>query len=161
MGIGNELRMDDAVGLMVVQALGKGKKCGNIDFYGLGDDLEALPILISGKPKAAVVDALQSGRRPGRIRTIRADPACLPAGGEMYSLHELELIWQIGYAYQNGFQGELLLIGIETARVEPGIGLSPELEKLFPRIVKNVGNILASFSSGPKTGKGASRSRDP
>ncbi|GFN23886.1 hydrogenase maturation protease [Thermanaeromonas sp. C210] len=149
-GLGNELRRDDGVGVKVVDRLrscyGTIKEC---DFFILANDLFSLPVLLEPYKKAVIVDAFPPGPHPGKLVISRFVPGIVERGPTaVYSLHDLDLYWHLQYALHRGYKGDIFLVGIETASLEPGIGLSPALKEKLPALTKQIRGFLAKLVKG-------------
>lgn len=70
----------------------------------------------------------------------------LPQGTHhAYSLHDLDLLWQVQSAFRSGYQGELMLIGIEAGALGYGEGLSPQLAMVLPMVLLKLEQIILGF----------------
>lgn len=126
-GIGNELRGDDAAGLLAVRAIAGRLPPGwrAIEHSGEGASLlEAL----RGAEAAVLVDCTQSGAPPGTLRRIAADAASVASRLFHYSTHAFGVAEAIEVGRALGALPERLVIhGIEGACFTAGAPLSPEV----------------------------------
>jgi hydrogenase maturation protease len=123
-GVGNELRGDDAVGLEVLRLLGD----------TLPDGVRALPC--EGEPVALLsswegcdtvilVDATRAGVEPGTVRRIPAHAAPLPAELGRSSTHVLGVAEAVELARALGrLPARTIVYGIEGESFETGAPLS-------------------------------------
>lgn len=137
-GIGNDFRSDDAAGLIAAQRLKKiaGKKALILEQSGDG----AL-LIESWKDKDLVVlvDAAQSGEKPGTIYRFEVNQFPLPGKFLRFSTHQLGVYEAIELARTIGLlPRQLIVFGIEGECFEPGRGLSPEVEKSIPALINRV-----------------------
>ncbi|HET7567948.1 MAG TPA: hydrogenase maturation protease [Gaiellaceae bacterium] len=126
-GVGNELRGDDAVGLHVVRALGgleatvvecEGEPIGLIDSW-------------AGHERAILVDATESGAEPGTVRRVPADEGPLPPELQRSSTHLLGVAEAVELARALGrLPAHTIVYGIEGGRFDTGAPLSPEVEEM-------------------------------
>lgn len=122
-GVGNELRGDDAVGLHVVRALA-----------GLDAELvecEGEPVGLieswSGFERAILIDATQSGAAPGTVRRLEAGEEALPPELRRSSTHLLGVAEAVELARALGkLPGDTVVYGIEGACFDTGAPLSRE-----------------------------------
>jgi hydrogenase maturation protease len=140
-GIGNELREDDGVGLVIVRKLRTMFNDNHVELLEIGNGLFDIPEIIMSYDSVVILDALPPGPVAETIQTVycTANSQPLPTN---YSLHDLDLFWQLGYAYRNGFHGEVIFIGITAYSFEYRTELSPELLKALPEIVLKVAGII-------------------
>lgn len=138
-GIGNEWRRDDAVGLMVARRLREMKPAGVsiLDSRGF-----AASLLESwqGSQKVIVVDAMASGAEPGVITRFAAHQAPLPvkffAPGSSHTLGLAQIV-EMGRALGQ-LPRCLIVFGVEGRTFALGQGLSPEVEAAVPRVIKEI-----------------------
>lgn len=143
-GVGNELREDDGVGLVIVAKLKALFTGDNIDFLVVGERLFEIPALMMNYARVVIIDALPPDSEPGKVTVVRygGDNFSL---SKSYSLHDLDLLCQLQYAFGSGFRGEILLVGIETESLEYKEGLSLELSCYLPSITLKVAEVIEGF----------------
>ena len=112
-GVGNRWREDDGVGLVIVDKLKTIIPKEVIDFFYIEEQLFEIQSCFSCYKKLVILDALSPGAEPGKMKLRRINGSSIKVDNA-YSLHDLDLLWQIHYAFVNGFTGELILIGIEV-----------------------------------------------
>jgi hydrogenase 3 maturation protease len=116
LGVGSELRGDDAAGLMVAEKLIK--KCGD-DKCGIGAKLQVLygetaPENFTGEIKRfapthlIIIDAAEMGEKPGNFKIIRKEEI----KGITFSTHVLPLSVMVDYL-SNSINFDTLVIGVE------------------------------------------------
>ena len=123
-GVGNELRGDDSIGLVVARAL-----AGDLDDGVRVLECEGEPVSLlaawEGYNRAIVVDATQSGAAPGTICRIAAHAGPLPASLSRSSTHLLGIADAIELARALGRLPERTIVyGIEGAAFAAGDELS-------------------------------------
>lgn len=150
-GIGNEFRHDDGVGLAVA---------AEIDDLGLPGvrvvltDGEPVALLEAwtDAPLAIVIDAvICEPSTPGRIWRSSADD--LPAGTGAVSSHALGIpdALRLGQALGT-IPHELIVFAVEAADLSLGPGLSPEVAHASPALRRAVLAELVAFSGGRRVG---------
>jgi len=134
-GIGNEFRRDDAVGLIAARLL-RQQGVAAEEFEG---DVTALMDLWKSKDRVILIDAVLSGAAPGSIH--RLDVGAAPLDKEVFkdSTHALGLADAIELARALGrLPAKVLVFGIEAGDLTAGIGLSPAVQEALPNLVKEV-----------------------
>ncbi len=146
-GIGNEWRRDDAVGLLIVRRLREIEPALEV----LESRGFAARLLESwhGCHTIILVDAMASGAEPGSVARFAAHLAPLP--GKFFhpgSSHTLGLaqIVEMGRALGQ-LPSRLIVFGVEGRSFDLGQGLSPEVAAAIPRVLAA---ILAEVPEGPK-----------
>lgn len=134
-GVGNELRGDDAVGLVVARALDGSVREGVSVIECEGEPVSLLAAW-EGCARAIVVDATQSSATPGTIRRIAAHAGPLPASLSGSSSHLLGVADAIELARALGRLPERTIVyGIEGASFTAGGELSEEAAAAAERVV--------------------------
>ena len=142
-GIGNELRGDDGVGLRILAKLQKSDLSLQADFLKIETSTFALIDIIPRYKQVVIIDALPPGPKPGSIRVIDYQSGPLQEA-KIYSLHDFDLRWSINYALRN-YWGEKLILGIETAAIDLGLDLSKELGAKFFELEGEIQEIIRRF----------------
>lgn len=145
--IGNELVADDGVGWVVYQELEKLvlPQGVRLVFLGLGgiDLLEAL----SGEDLLVVVDGVQLGKAPGTLHRLSWDQLphapLRPVSGHGIGVREALAIGT--RLYPQRIPQKTILLGIEGRCFDRlGVGLSPEVAKAVPEVVRLIVQLLDS-----------------
>ncbi len=123
-GVGNEMRGDDGVGLAVVRALSGTVPEGVAVLECEGEPVSLLSAW-EGHERAIVVDATQSDAEPGTIRRIVAADGPLPPALAGSSTHLLGLADAVELARAlKRLPAATIVYGIEGASFDTGTGLS-------------------------------------
>ncbi|MBY8857411.1 hydrogenase maturation protease [Nocardia sp. CA2R105] len=162
-GIGNEYRHDDGIGPRVAETLARLALPEVVVTVCDGEPTDLIDIW-TGADLAVVVDAaLCRPSHPGRIHRTTVESLSSVAAT---SSHALGLRDAITLAGQLGrLPGELVVIIVEAARMDLGIGLSPSVASAVPEVVDTVLDFLGArvrhhpaVSADRDDGSGLSRS---
>jgi hydrogenase maturation protease len=137
-GLGNEYRRDDAVGLIVARRL---KEAAAEHVRVLEESGEGTALMESWKDADAVIliDAVSSGARPGTLRRFDAHRQPMPTEFFRCSSHTFSVAEAIELARALGqLPPQLIVYGVEARDLEPGLGLSPEVETAAQEVVERV-----------------------
>lgn len=146
-GLGQELRGDDAVGLAIVKrwvrAYPETTNSPNVQvvFAGLpGVDLLSL---LEGADAAFLVDAVHSRAAPGTLFELSAHDLASFATGSA-SAHGWGVAETLAMAEKLGSRlpGVLILLGIEAEQMELGQDLSATVHGVLPRAVGRLHNLV-------------------
>jgi hydrogenase maturation protease len=132
-GIGNDFRRDDGVGLTVAQQIAERNLPGVCVLSGISESTAMLDAW-SGAVRVVVVDAVAgASAAPGRIR--RWTPADLETTA-VVSSHALGLAQTcaLGKALAR-MPDELVVFTIDVADTDHGIGLTPAVAAAVPHLV--------------------------
>ena len=152
-GIGNELLMDDGVGVCVVRELqrqGHFAENEHVMFAEIGTfALDALHLL-EWADVVFVVDTMRAGGPPGEAYLTTGTE--IESGPLRGSLHHLDLLGALHLIPGPPHCPRFIILGVEPARMEFGMELSPRLQERFPEIVElalEVAQSLVYESSVP------------
>ena len=148
-GIGNEFRSDDGVGLAVARSLVGllPKNAKIIEESGEGASLMNAWSDVDG---VIIIDAVKSGALPGRIHQLDATKETVPTGYFNYSSHAFGVAEAIEISRTLGnLPATLHIYGIEGKSFSSGTELSPEVrrsaEEVKDRILQDVNSFMRIF----------------
>jgi hydrogenase maturation protease len=137
-GIGNEYRHDDAVGLIVARRLSESPS-GNFTVLEHNGDGAALMETWKGVETVIVVDAVHSGAEAGAVRRFDVSHQPLPAETFRGSTHAFSLVEAVELSRTlNQLPSRFIVYGIEGQDFQAGSGLSDEVEKAVPHAAQRV-----------------------
>jgi hydrogenase maturation protease len=141
-GVGNDWRGDDAVGLVAARHLRS--TLPDVRVLELDGDPGALLDAWSGVREAIVIDAVRSGAPPGTIHRLDVSSHPLPSGLRAGSTHALGLAEavELGRALDR-LPARLELYGIEAGRLATGMGLSPAVARAVETLCGELRERLA------------------
>jgi len=141
-GVGNEFRRDDAVGLAVVTQL-CAMDLGSVDLAPTDGEPTRLIELWSGASIAVVVDAVRvTPATPGRIHRISAQHPSASTRG-IANTHGIGLGDAVSLARALDLMPQrLFLYAIEVADTDFGIGMSAEVAAAVPTVAAEVAELL-------------------
>ena len=137
-GVGNECRGDDAVGLAVARRLRQLslENVTVIEETGEGADLMES---WKGADTVIIVDAASSGAKPGTIHRVDARARQIPRGLLHYSTHAFSVGEAVELARVMGqLPPHILVYGIEGERFEEGMELSGAVRESVGAVVELV-----------------------
>ena len=137
-GIGNEYRRDDSIGLHVIRDLEERKLPDTVLVESSGDGAELIEMLSSARI-AILIDAVSSGGNPGTIYKFDALKQPLPTELSFQSTH----VVNVGEAIELARVLEqlppiLIVFAIEGENFSTGIGLSSKVEQAVQKVVEMV-----------------------
>lgn len=145
-GLGNQYRRDDAVGLIVARCL-KERAPEHVRVLEGTAEGAALMELWKGADAVVLIDAVHSGAEPGTFHRLDAHTGPIPAEFSHCSTHAFGAAEAIELARALGqLPTRLVFYGVEGKTFEAGLGLSPEVEKAAQRVV---GRVLDDLRGDP------------
>lgn len=140
-GVGNQHRGDDGVGLVVARQLGS-----RGDAVVLQSDGEPAGLVASlaGATRAYIVDAADFGAAPGTILRVEADLGPMPAVLGSVSTHGLGLAESLELARALGQLPRCCVIyAIQGVDFAPGVGLSAAVATAADEVAERIRDELA------------------
>ena len=137
-GLGNEYRRDDAVGLVVARRL---REAAPESVLVLEETGEGAALLESWQDADTVIliDAVQSGAAPGTVHRLDAHAQPIAKKFFRFSTHAFGLAEAVELARALGrLPPRLVVYGVEGKSFEAGIGLSPAVEAATQVVVERV-----------------------
>jgi hydrogenase maturation protease len=137
-GIGNEYRNDDGVGLVIAKAI-REKKLPSVTVKEESGEGAALMEVWQGFENVIIVDAVSSGTKPGTIFKMEANKEIVPAKFFHYSTHAFSLAEAIELARtMNTLPPRLLVYGIEGANFTAGVDISPLVKESASQVIDQI-----------------------
>lgn len=135
LGIGNLLLADEGVGVHVARALMESDLPSEVTVLDIGTAiLDALPA-IEQADRIIVVDAVKGGSPPGSVYRMSYDDFVRPE--VIASMHGFDLS-RVLHLTNRKDTPEVTVIGVEPARIDWSLDLSPEVQSVMPVILRTV-----------------------
>jgi hydrogenase maturation protease len=141
-GIGNLLRRDDGVGVIVAQHMARLPLPDHVEVIDAGTAGTELAALLEHRRLAVVVDAIDAGQPPGSV--YRLDPDSLqPASHSGLSVHDLHFLHALAETRLLGTAPQrVVILAVQVADTATGIGLSPPVAHAANRVLALVAEEL-------------------
>jgi len=132
MGVGSELRNDDAAGMLLIEKLLKLIQHDNVIFVGGGTAPENFTGVIKdfNPDKLIIIDAAHMGILAGEIRLLETEEI----GGLSFSTHMLPLPIMLNYLKLE-INCEVICIGIQPKNTEQGFTVCNEVNQAVEKLV--------------------------
>ena len=146
-GIGNEYRSDDGLGLVIADRL---SKLNLSELKILKQNGEPTLLMDSWRDpyKTIVVDATSSGASPGTVTRFNAAKEPLPAQLFHYSTHSFSLADVIELARGlDKLPEQLIVYGVEGENFQNGIGLTPEVENAVEKSIELITQEIGIYDA--------------
>ena len=137
LGLGNPLLGDEGIGVRAVEELQGLELPDGVTVVEGGTAGLGLIGLMKGYQKVIIVDAADMGYPPGCVVRFTPLEAQLKTVEAPLSLHQIGLgeVLTLAEALEVA-PAEQIIIGIQPSQVEMGAGLSPEVERAVPKIIR-------------------------
>ncbi len=148
-GIGNDMRGDDAVGCEVVRRFAN-MASPDWDVCQAEDDALALMDAWQERRAVIIVDATQPAGSPGKIQRLDANMGPLNNIMNDVSSHGLGLGHSLELARSMGkMPTQCLLFVVEGVDFSAGAGISPDVERAIPEVIDQIVQEAERFVSDP------------
>jgi hydrogenase maturation protease len=149
LGIGNQLMMDDGIGIYLIEQLSKRNRTTNISFLIGESDIDYCMEQIMDASLVIIVDAVCSGDTPGKLTVYPLS--------DLHQHHELDIsphnfhLFQLWYLQKESIKG--FLIGVEPSEIRFNIGLSTSLIEKWETILQDVSDTIEELIVGYEVDK--------
>lgn len=150
-GVGNDFRRDDAVGLLVARTLAEKGLAGTrvVECTGEGTQLMEL---FGRELVIFLIDAIVSGQQIGTVQFFDAHLRPLPTHFFLHSTHAFSVAEAIELARElNRLPKTIVVCGIEGKEFGFGDEISPLLAKAMPKIIQEIGDRIEEIADATVT----------
>ena len=161
-GIGNEYRSDDGVGLRVLRASKEMPLSGTALIECTNECID-LPEMWKTASSVIMIDAVSSGAQPGTIYRLDAFAQPIPTNLSFRSTHSFGIAEMIELArILDQLPARLIVYAIEGKDFSMGTALSPEVERSVQQVVAQLTSEIQgghqyrnTAANGPSSGMSA------
>lgn len=137
-GVGNEFRGDDAVGILIARFLKRYFREG-VKIIGVDTSFDELIQIWGNYDLVIFIDAIKSGEKPGKIYRLKFGVDEIPTKLEFFSTHSVGLIEYIEIAKALGkLPGELIIYGIVGKDFNVGSSISREVKVSCKKVAREI-----------------------
>lgn len=144
LGIGNLLLSDEGVGVHAVRAIKQQYLPSNVIALEVGTALlDALPE-IEQADHIIIIDAMKADQAPGTVYRVPLDDCVRPE--YTASLHGFDMS-RVMFLAGRSSPADVIVIGIEPARIGWGTELSPHIRDTIPAVIEAIKTEIARYHS--------------
>jgi hydrogenase maturation protease len=145
-GVGNEFRGDDGVGILAARRI-REKNLPGILIVECDGEAAALLDAWAGMKAVVIIDAVSSGAPPGTIHRIDARRQSVPQELFPFSTHALGVAHAVELARSLGkLPINIIIYGIEGEQFATGSSLSPKVQEALNEVLELVTGEVFSLS---------------
>ena len=148
-GLGNPLRCDDAIGLLLLQFLRQNKKklSKTIDFIDGGTSGMKLLHLLGDYDTVLLLDAVDFKGSPGEIKKFTVDEIKNQKIQVFLSTHEPDFLTVYALLKKlDKTPTHLVIFGVQPKDISPGTGVSQEINRFLPFLKKKILEEIQSMT---------------
>jgi hydrogenase maturation protease len=148
LGLGNMLLRDDGFGPALLEQLAASTNrwSREVEFMDGGTQGLALLGRLTGRRAAILLDALQTGARPGTVHRLTLNELREISPGRANSAHEGNAGELLAAAQLLGeLPDRLFVVGVEPETIATGLGLSNAVQQALPAALDQVASLLSQL----------------
>ena len=150
-GIGNEFRSDDGVGILLARRLREKKMPGVVVQEHSGEGVSLID-LWNRHDSVFLMDAVSSGSLPGTVTRLDLGMEGIPHALKPFSTHAFGVGEGIGLARNlDRLPARLIMYGIEGRTFTAGTLLSPDVSAIFEEVVQLISAELSYLAAEVNT----------
>ncbi len=151
LGLGNDALGDDGVGIHAIRALAGQALPAHVRTLEGGTAGWGIVGYLEGVDRLVLIDAMDMGRPPGTVVTVRPDELRRRHLPDRASLHGTSVLDALELAATLGLEPrEVRIVGVQPAEIAWGFELSPALRRALPGVVQAA--LQAALSQPPNPG---------
>lgn len=141
-GIGNTLRRDDGIGIVILESLLDFHKRNGTAYLNFGIASFDLLHRIQNYNKVLLIDGINASLIPGELRIFELSKIEYDLKSSVISSHELNLKDLFALSKNLGIKAKIYVAGIQIKDASFGEGLSEELENKKEEIVDGISEFI-------------------
>jgi len=141
-GIGNILRRDDGIGIIVLESLLNFYKKEGIDYFNFGTASFDLMHRMQSYDEVVLIDAINASLAPGNCRIFKLKDIKYNVKESAISTHELNLTGIFELSKKLKLKTKIYVAGIQVEDTSWAEGLSESLEEKKNDIVKQISSFI-------------------
>ena len=141
-GLGNTLRKDDGIGIIVLEALLKSPKYPQIDYLDFGIASFDLIHRLEGYATVLLIDGIDAGLEAGELKISEIEKIDYALKDTVSSTHEFNLKNLFELYKKFNLKTKIYFAGIQVQDVSYGEGLTPPLKDRLKYIIKEISRFI-------------------
>lgn len=141
-GLGNTLRKDDGIGIIVLEALLKSPTHPRIDYLNFGIASFDLIHRLEGYATVLLIDGISASLKPGELRISEIEKIDYDLKDTVSSTHEFNLKNLFELCKKFNLKTKIYLAGIQVQDVSFGEGLTPPLKDRLEYILREISRFI-------------------
>jgi len=141
-GIGNTLRRDDGIGIIVLESLLDFYKRKDIDYLNFSSASFDLLYRIKSYGVVLLIDGINAGLNAGKVLISELKDIEYKVNNSVTSTHELNLKDIFEFSKELGIKTKIYVAGIQVGDTSFGEGLSDALKNKEKNIIKKISAFI-------------------
>jgi len=144
-GLGNSLRRDDGIGIIILESLLNDYKRPGIDYLNFGIASFDLIHRLENYNTVLLIDGIDAGLAAGELKIFSLDEASFVKEDSAVSSHELNLKDIFRLTADLGIKAKIYVAGIQAQDTGFGEPLSAPLKEKLEEITKQIDNFIGTL----------------
>ena len=141
-GLGNTLRRDDGIGIVILEALLNSFRKPGIDYLNFGIASFDLIYKLQEYDAVLLIDGIDAGLAPGELKIFELKDIAYVSKEAPVSTHEFDLKSLFELYKRFELKSKIYVVGIQAQDTSYGEGLSEALKNRQAGILKEVSNFI-------------------
>jgi len=141
-GLGNTLRRDDGIGIIVFESLLNFYRKEGIDYFNFGTASFDLLHRMKDYDAVLLIDGIDAGLKPGELKIFELGDIEYDLKGSGSSSHELNLKNIFDLSEKFKLKAKIYVAGIQVEDTSHGEGLTETLQRNEKKIVEEIGSFI-------------------
>ena len=141
-GLGNTLRRDDGIGIVILEALLNSFRKPGIDYLNFGIASFDLIYKLQEYDAVLLIDGIDAGLAPGELKIFELKDIVYISKEAPLSTHEFDLKSLFELYKRFELKSKIYVVGIQAQDTSYGEGLSEALKNRQAGILKEVSNFI-------------------
>ncbi|MBM3246565.1 MAG: hydrogenase maturation protease [Candidatus Omnitrophica bacterium] len=137
-GVGNTLRRDDGIGIVILESLLKFYKRNGLDYLDFNVASFDLLNRIRDYDRVLLIDGIDAGLAAGEVKIFSPEDISRNSDIRLGSTHEFNLKGMFALAKKLGVKARIYIAGIQIKDASFGEGLTAELKNKEKDIIKKI-----------------------
>ncbi|TAM43070.1 hydrogenase maturation protease [bacterium] len=148
-GLGNSLRRDDGIGVIILESLLNNYKRPGIDYLNFGISSFDLIHRLQDYDAALLIDGIASGLAAGELKIFSLEQVSFVKEDGVISSHELNLKDIFRLTCDLGIKAKIYVAGIQIQDVGFGESLSEPLRVKLQELTKQIDKFIGTICATP------------
>jgi len=152
-GVGNPLRRDDGIGIVLLEKLIEKKDDlpQDIEYIDGGTGGMNLLHILALFDVALIIDAVNLNGKPGESKLFKSEDVCSKKSSINISTHESDVLKIINLSKELGeIPNQLFIFGVQPKDTSQGASLSSELQRSVESLTLSLQNEIANIFDGKR-----------
>ena len=141
-GLGNTLRRDDGIGILILESLSKSYRVKGLDYLDYGIASFDLAHRMRDYEEVLLIDGIDAGRPFAELSIFQLEDAAYAIGGASLSTHGFNVSMLFELYKRLRIKTRIYIAGIQVKDISYGEGLTDELSQRQGYLTKEVSRFI-------------------